>query len=496
MLYTFACPPYGWSAAAWLVPGLLLAPTRRLPPLRGALCGVIFGMVFGGGMSSWALDASLEYFALNRLVAGAFVLGVWFLNGGLPFGILVATYGVAVRRLGAGARAPLGAWLWVGSEVLRTTLFTGMPWELLGHTQFRNLGLVQVADLGGVYAISFVIALASIAGAEGAGEAWGQRTRVRRILLRRLALPAALLAATLAYGVHSRSLYAAPASGDTRSVAIVQGNVPNAFRWKRAFFERQLGTYAELTREIGGAAPDLIVWPENAVNFYLEQEPMLHAHLRGVAAQAREGLVLGGPRLAGSGRAHNSAYLLGPDGTVRGTYDKRRLVPFAEYNPLRTLTRGAAADEVDTYVPGTSARLLETASLRLGTVICYEAVFPHLVRDLVGRGAELLVNLSNDTWMDGEDGAASAQHFSMAIFRAIENRRYLVRASSSGVSGFVSPYGDTYGMVPRQTADAAVARVVPLRGVTPYGRLGDSWVAVAGVMALATLAGARRRHAS
>jgi len=134
--------------------------------------------------------------------------------------------------------------------------------------------------------------------------------------------------------------------------------------------------------------------------------------------------------------------------------------------------------------------------MRLGTVICYEALFPRLVRHLVRQGAELLVNISNDSWLDGGDGAAPRQHFSMVIFRAIETRRYLVRASASGVSGFVGPYGDPYALVPSHTAGTAVAAVVPLHGLTPYVRWGDSWIAVAGVvLAASTLRPLARRSA-
>src|SRR6266508_1261335 len=138
LLHALACPPHDWSVLAWLVPGLLLTATRRLSPPRAALAGALFAVVYGFGMTRWALHASLEYFAFNRFAAGTFVAGVWLLYGGIPFGLLSVAYGFAAKRVPAHARGFLGAWLWVGCEVLRTILFTGMPWELLGHTQYRN----------------------------------------------------------------------------------------------------------------------------------------------------------------------------------------------------------------------------------------------------------------------------------------------------------------------------------------------------------------------
>jgi apolipoprotein N-acyltransferase len=131
--------------------------------------------------------------------------------------------------------------------------------------------------------------------------------------------------------------------------------------------------------------------------------------------------------------------------------------------------------------------------VNLGTLICYEALFPHLVRDLVRRGADLLVNISNDSWLDSGDGAAPRQHLSMVVFRAIETRRYVVRASASGVSGFITPLGELYSLVPSDRAGAAVASVVPLHGSTAYVRWGDAWILLGGLCTAAVLA--RRREA-
>ncbi len=236
----------------------------------------------------------------------------------------------------------------------------------------------------------------------------------------------------------------------------------------------------------------MIVWPENAANFYLNREPLLLAELAPTAALAREGLVVGGPRLTDGGEARNAAYLIGPAGTILGTYDKQRLVPLAEYDPRRRAQAPRASEPV--YTAGAEGQLLETGATRIGAVICYEVLFPHLVRDLVRKGAEVLVNLSNDSWLDGGDGAAPRQHFSMAVFRAIETRRYLVRAAATGVSGFVAPSGETYASLAPHTAGTSVARVGIRQGQTVYVRWGERWIGLAGVvLALAVLLDGRRR---
>lgn len=487
-LHTIAAPPWEWWWCAWVVPGLLLVPTRRQGALGAVACGLAFGVLLGFGIAGWAIPAALDYFDADLLRATLFMVVVWVLTVGVPYAALLSANRVLAPRLAPAAR-PLGAaWLWVLMELLRAHLFSGMPWELLGHTQFRRLALIQVADLGGAYAVSFVIVLASVALGEIVADAWRTR-RVPVALVPRLAVPAVVLAATMAYGGVARSGAAAPAADEpVRRLAVVQGNVPNAFRWRREFFEDVIGAYGDITRLVRGMAPDLVVWPENAANFYLEREPRLRALLATAAAGAHDGLVVGGPRLAAAGEARNAVYLVGARGEIDGVYDKQRLVPLAEYNPFPAISTRPAGEPA--YGPGDRGVPLATRSMQVGAVICYEVLFPHLVRELVRRGAQVLVNVSNDTWLDHGDGAAPRQHFSMAVFRAVETRRYLVRAAASGVSGFITPAGETYATLPASVAGAAVASVHLRRGETAYVRHGDRWVAVVGVL-VALLARAR-----
>jgi apolipoprotein N-acyltransferase len=312
--------------------------------------------------------------------------------------------------------------------------------------------------------------------------------------VRRMAVPALTLAAVLVYGALSAGRWDRPVNdAEARTVAVVQGNVPNSFRWQRAHFERALATYVDLTMRAPRGL-DLIVWPENAVNFYYEREPALRAPLASVAGLARGGLVFGGPRAAGPRAAYNSAYLIDASGRLAGVYDKRRLVPFAEYNPLHP-SGGATSGSDPVYLPGNTAGLLQAANARLGLSICYEALFSGLVRSAVQEGANLLVNVSNDSWLDDGDGIAPRQHFSMAVVRAVETRRYLVRAAASGISGFVTPYGRPYATLAPGIADLSVARVEPNDGLTMYVRFGDAWLGLGGLLVALTVwrtGGARR----
>jgi apolipoprotein N-acyltransferase len=493
-LYVAACPPHDWALAGWVAPGVLLVSAGRLAPARAFAAGVAFGVLMGAGVAGWVFHAMLEYFEFDRLRAAGFAFLVWLVYGGVPFGLLTAAYASLSRHVAPVMRPPLAAWLWVTAELVRAQCLTGLPWELLGHTQYRQLTLVQIADLGGVYAVSFVVVLASVAAVESlvaVRAGLGGRLRWAGPLV----MPTAVLTATLAYGVIARAIVArTDAAAPASTVAVVQGNIPNAFRWKRAFFEQTLETYAGLTNATQPAHPDLIVWPENAADFYLDREPLLRLQLGPVAGLARAGLVLGGPRLASDAEARNAAYWIGPDGTVRAVYDKQRLVPFAEYDPFARLD--APPSDGPVYTPGPEAEPIHTGAGALGVVICYEVLFPRLVSALVRRGAEVLVNLSNDSWLDRGDGAAPRQHFSMSVFRAIETRRFLVRAAASGLSGFVTPAGEIYDTIPVGTAAARVGRVAARRGLTLYVRFGDAWVPAVGLAIVAALAaGAHRRSA-
>lgn len=471
IVYALACPPHGLSYGAWLVPGLLFGATTRMRPGAAIGAGIAFALIFGFGMTNWAVGASLEYFEFNRLVAWTFACGVW-LACGFPYILLAASYSLLRTRTRSSQLYLGAAILWIVAELLRTTLFSGMPWELLGHTQYRHLWIIQIADLGGVYAVSFVMAWLSISCAASLLNASATGRLSQRF--GHLALPFAALGATLVYGAYSESLLRQgppEANPDShRTVAIVQGNIANEFRWKRAHFERSLAQYTQLSRF--GTDVDLIVWPENAVDFYVEREPRLRRQLAAVASRAKEGLLYGAPRVSDHNTVRNSAQLIDRSGTLRDVYDKRRLVPFAEYDPFDDGTPSPDGEAI--YVAGQNADPIQSQFSAIGTMICYEVLFPRLARDLVLRGAQVLVNLSNDSWMDRGDGVAPVQHFSMAVFRAVETRRYLVRAAAGGISGFVDPSGRMYALLDRGEASTSLASVYLRNDQTPYVRWGES----------------------
>jgi apolipoprotein N-acyltransferase len=390
--------------------------------------------------------------------------------------------------------------VWVAGEFARSSWFAGIAWELLGYTQYRHPLLIQVADLTGVYGLSYLLALSGAVSAEVIVffSAYAQReTRnspVQQFPILAVGILMTSVVLVVVYGTLRLQHYNAPAPATipTLTVAVVHADVASSQRWQRAHYASTLLTYLRVTQHgITEARPDLIIWPEFALGFYLDREPLLHRQLSMFTRAANTFLLVGAPRMvetdAGT-QSYNSAYLLSPQGNVVDVYDKMRLIPFAEYLPFTPpLLRPAQSEAPNDFTPGQRATIFSQPHRPWGVTICYEVTYPPMTRSLVLEGAEFLVNISNDTWGAGE--AAAAQHFSMAVFRAVENRRALVRTATAGIAGFIDPAGRPYSLS-TDLEGVRIGTIVPRSGLTLYAQYGD-WFALlcTGVAAFTLLNG-------
>lgn len=459
--YAALFAPFDRVALSWAfaVP-LYLALNGTSRRLGFALAG-LFGFVGTLGIIPWLVPTLTGHF--EWLLAKAIALWVAIsLCAMAPF--TAATLGLSPRLARPIARVALFAAAWVASEWLRTHLGLASPWTRLGDAHADSPRLRQIADLGGVYAVSFVVAFANGAIAEAIA-------RLRRDgpgALVPLAAAAALVALSLLYGA-SRL---APPRASGFDVAIVQGNVESALRWNRATAARVLHRYASLTRDALGAtpAPALVVWPENAIQTALD-DPSYGPALRQLASVTP--ILMGAPR-SEDARHFNSVQLLRPGGAVE-SYDKRRLLPFSETRPLGTLASfGARGDlDADVYSAGDRAGLFDVAGRRVATLICMEALYPDLAREARALGATWIANPSNDGWYAGRGGAA--QHLASVRFRAIETRLPVVRATTTGVSAVIAPDGALLDVI-EEGASGVLRADLPLPGdPPPYARLGDGF---------------------
>jgi apolipoprotein N-acyltransferase len=483
LLLTAAFPKFSFDGLAWLALVPLLWALNGTTPREAFRRGFIFGTVHFVSLLYWLVPTMVIYGHLPALLG----VGILFLFASVLSLVFVAP--MACGFVAAG-RTPLRVLLffplmWVGFEYLRSFLFTGFPWALLGYSQTPRLQLIQLSDIVGVYGISALIAVANAALFLGAlailGRAWQTRPVGGRLAVGGLAAAAGMIALAWGYGgLRIAEIDQLASAAPTVRIAVIQGNIEQSQKWDPAFQAATIEKYIRLSLSTRDREPDLIVWPESAAPFYFLREVPPTRMLLGGAAAVGTYFLIGAPAFEPRGPAvdyYNRAYLLGPGGRVLGHYDKAHLVPFGEYTPFKEYLPflGKIVEHVGDFAAGPKGRVLDWEARKLGVQICYEIIFPQLSRLLVQRGAALLVTITNDAWYGTTAGPY--QHFSLATLRAVENRRALVRAANTGISGFIDPVGRVLDPTSLMV-EAAVTRSLPLLDVeTLYTRHGDVFAA-------------------
>jgi apolipoprotein N-acyltransferase len=433
---SFSPSPLDWLVWFALVP--LLRSLHNESPTHAFLLGFIAGVVHYLTLIYWIVPTLQNYGYLNFLTScGALLLLCLYLA------LYPALFSYLLCRM-KGSRFPVFtmASLWIGLEIIRAHFLTGFPWCLLGYTQFRNLFLIQVADLVGVYGISFIIVLANgliyrLLFHRDASERRGLKWEITGLLLV-FAFSLIYGQYRLAEGEHEEE------GGKSIKVAIIQGNIDQSIKWDPAYQEESVDTYHRLTRSASTFEPNLIVWPETAMPFFFQDNEKFSKRLFEVAKQAGADLIFGSPaykRMRTGTKYYNRVYLLSRQGEFAGYYDKVHLVPFGEYVPYRWLFPffRHLLHAAGNFASGEKIEPLKLTTHSAGILICFEVIFPELARNQARKGAAILVNLTNDAWF----GRTSApyQHLSMAVFRAVENGRPMIRAANTGFSAFISPHG-------------------------------------------------------
>jgi apolipoprotein N-acyltransferase len=483
-------PRTGWSALAWcwLVPALVsgLTRPRRAALLDGWLAGTVFHMV----LLRWLDHTFLHYSAIPwpltwlPIVALAAYCGLYL--GGVA-GAVAWLRG----RLGAGPALALAPALWVVGEWLRGWLMGGFPWGLLGYSQASQLPVIQIAELGGVYAVSFLIVAvnAALAGllALGPRRAWPGATAAM-----------VLLVATLAFGLHAIGRTSAGSAGSVE-VAVIQPSIEQTIKWDPARHAQILDIYEQLTRQAARTRPAVVLWPETATTIFLRGDPVLLERLRRLSEEVGTPILVGSIDRRDRPREQflNSAFLLTGQG-ITAKYDKIHLVPFGEYVPLASLLGFVKgwAEFISEFGTGDTETVFPLPGASFGTVICYEVIFPELFRGFVIRGATFMANITNDAWFGETSGPW--QHLGMLPLRAVEHRVAIARAANTGVSAFVEPTGRIGPVLPLLERGVLHRRIPRRDRVTLYTRFGDWLVyACAGLGAAAVaLAFFRRSPAS
>lgn len=488
VLLPFCFPKFDVGLLAWvaLIPLHIAVDGARRS--QAFWLGWLSGMIGFTGIMAWVVTAMHTYGKVPLIISyGILLLLTAYL--GLFVGIYSAGmvwFRQLVPRYGLFA-APC---LWVTLELIRTYLLSGLPWSLLGYSQYRQLDLIQIADHLGVYGVSFLIVLTNVALAEL--YLWlmplFRGFRPARLPWELVTTSAMLVGLSWAYSTSMIVSEGIQRPKTTLQVGVVQPNIDQAVKWDQAYREETLRRYDQLTASLGHGT-DLVIWPEAATPFVYEREPVYQLQLVAMANRASAPLLFGSPAIRFDSNRKpyllNSAYLLSPDGQLLGRYDKQHLVPFGEYIPLKSsllFFLDKLVEGIGDFQAGPGPTILSfeqkasrdgtpSRPVKFGVVICYEVIFPDLVRRLAASGAEFLVTVTNDAWF-GESSAPS-QHFSMVVFRSVENHLAFARAANTGISGFIDPFGRIIEASPIFT-QAALQATVPVRQpYTFYSRHGD-----------------------
>jgi apolipoprotein N-acyltransferase len=467
---------------------LILATVRHAASsYRAFLHGLTAGAVYFAGTVYWTSGVMAIYggiaFPLASAIAGLLVAYLALFPGffALTLWRVHLRYGPRALWL-----APL---LWIASEFGRLAIFGGFPWVLLGYSQVPVLAVAQLASVTGVFGVSGLLVLASTA------LVWPVVGRGPRPWLAP-AVVLVLVGGVTGWGAQRVADASLRSTGTSLRVGIVQGNVDQDVKWDPAQAEEIFGRYLRLTNDAADAGARLVLWPESSTPFYFEYGEQSQ-RLRNLARQRGIELLIGSDQYeqATPPRTYNAAFLVKADGTTGGVYRKVHLVPFGEYVPAKRLLFFAKplVEAVSDFAPGTEVNTLPTRGGPISTAICYEVVYPALIREGITNGSTLLTTITNDAWF-GRSSAPS-QHFAMAAMRAIEQGRYLVRAANTGISGVVDPYGRVEFASNLFVEGAWTADVRLIEAKTVYGVYGDwvAWMSLAvTVLALAaTIAEAR-----
>jgi len=495
ILYGLAFPTMSARLLAWgcLVPFFIALRSATLG--RAVLLGWVWTLAAAYAVGDWFPHSVAGYYDQPLAVGIGFFFFVSTFMAAPYYGAFAVVYPRLARR--GGAAAPfLVAAAWVTAEFARARL-SGNPWALLGYSQLGNDRLVQIADAGSVYAISFVLVAVNAVVTELVLAFRGREASALADRRRRLAsalVAAGMVGLVIGYGeLRLRTTRVTPADARPIRVAMIQPNLDIGTQWREEFYGRNLEEYLRLTHEaLRASRADLVFWPENALTFFLADEPLYRAAIARVLAPAGAQLIAGGPRVGPDTTRpvyFNTVFLLDGGGAILAHYDKQRLVPFAEYFPIRALDflrrRFARVRELS---PGDAVSPLPTSAGPAGVMICNEAMFPDVAAARARDGAVFFVDPAHDTWLTRK---FSAQQFDIVRLRTIEARRYLVRASTSGPSAIVDPLGRVVTHTAFLVRDTLAGTIWPMTAVTPYGRVGDAF---AYLCALATVAGALPRR--
>jgi len=461
-------------------------------PLLGFLSGLACGLIFFIGLFDWILEVKGYTYLHHALLA--IYLGSY-------LGYFGALYSFVSTRIGPNAGLLYAPFIWTSIEYFRSNAsILELPWGLLAHSQYSQHNLIQISSLFGPWGVSFLLvfvnsAIAGILMVIFEWHKYGKLSKIKLKISNTLLIPVFSIIFVLCALIYGNASKLKSIEGVPIRLAVVQGSIDQRQKWDPAYARQIMQTYGKITIEAAQSRPDLIIWPESATPASVSQNLRLMQEIQAMAANTGIPILFGSShspkfayrQLAEGKKVFNSAFLINPITGVENhqKYDKIRLFPFGEYLPLKETIPwswiGVAA--FAGYFPGNEYKLFDLKGVRFAATICWENLFPDLVRQFVIVGAKFIINITNEAWF-GET-AAPEQFLSMNVFRAVENGVYVVRCGNTGISCFIDPFGRVLQLSAKDGKNIFVSGyltsdVVPSSKTTLYTRYGDwfPWLCV------------------
>jgi apolipoprotein N-acyltransferase len=403
--------------------------------------GLIFGTIFFYGCQYWIYHSINSYGSVPFIVSLSIVLLL-----SLYEGLYIGIFAVLLNQIHNKTRFPItltAPILWINLEYLRGILFTGFPWSMLGHTLYKSHNLIQICDITGVFGLSFLIVFSnSIIALFFYNRSINNKNYLNLSI--NAAIFVILIIGIMLYG-QNRIIFYDNIKDSPLTISIIQPSIEQGKKWNSQYQNEVINIYKKLTLASLKDHPNLIIWPETSLPFLYgsdkEYTDDFNNFQKSLNTYLLFGSILVRQTTLDDYKLSNSAILMSSNGKILYVYDKIHLVPFGEYVPLSEILFfiNKLVPSIGTYLHGERYVVGQTEIGSFATLICYEIIFPDLVRRFFQNNGNFIITITNDAWFGATSGPY--QHFIISIFRAIENRKPLVRAANTGISAFIDPTG-------------------------------------------------------
>lgn len=468
LLSALAFPKFNLSFFIWISLLPLLFIISKKTPKQSFLLGLIAGFSFYALLLYWIPDVPAHFGNLS--LGFSILIYIVFMLFLSLFWAFFSLFFSKIRLSFPRAAFFMAPFLWVVFEYTSAHILTGFPWGFIGYAQYQNLFFIQMAALTGIYGLSFVLVLFQSL------FVLSIQTRKKTFFFFGLAL------VLLVHLGGILSLKKIPASSETFQASVIQGNVSSDIYWPDISYEDIQQLFDEhigLSHAASNSGSQLIIWPEFSVPLCFSCPSEFYQNFKRALFQfvqeTQRTLLLGTNEMSpyqDTNQYFNSALCLSPDLSYT-EYHKMHLVPFGEYTPYKKIFSfiNKMTHAIGEVTPGKEHRLHSFKTFLFGSPICYEIIFPNLVRKFTKSGAQFLTTITNDGWYG--QSSAPYQHFAIAVLRAVENRRFLLRSATTGISGIIDPFGRVLAKSELETQTFLTGQITPLSTMTLYSLTGD-----------------------